>query len=142
MDLSVNFLAVVLAALSSMVIGSLWYSPAGFYKQWAKLARVKPDPNFTGTKMALMYTTVFIASFVMSYILAHVAFLSNQFFRNEFWQDTLTTAFWLWLGFVASRFYVHDTFENRAGKLTVLNSGFELVTLLVMAIIIGVMGYR
>lgn len=142
MDVSVNFLAIVLAALSTMVIGSLWYSPTGFYKQWVKLAKVKVDPNFTGTKIVFMYTTVFIASLVMSYILAHVAFLSNQFFRNEFWQDALTTAFWLWLGFVATRFYVHDIFENRAGKLTVLNGGYELVTLLVMGLIIGVMGYK
>lgn len=142
MDVSVNFLAILLAAASTMVVGSIWYSPTGFYKQWAKLAKVKADPNVTGSKMAIMYGTVFIASLIMSYVLAHVAFLSNQFFQNEFWQDSVTTAFWLWLGFVATRFYVHDTFENRAGKLTVLNSGYELVTLLIMGMIIGAMGYN
>ncbi|MEO5499739.1 MAG: DUF1761 domain-containing protein [Candidatus Saccharimonadales bacterium] len=141
MDVSVNYLAVLLAALSTMAVGSVWYSPAGFYKQWAKLAKVKENKNITGKQMAVMYGSVLIASTIMAYVLAHVAFLSNQYFQNAFWQDAVTTAFWLWLGFVATRFYVHDTFENRAGKLTVLNSGYELATLLVMGLIIGFMGY-
>lgn len=141
MEVSVNHLAVLLAALSTMAVGSLWYSPAGFYKQWVKLARVKTDPNVTATKMAFTYGSVFVASLVMAYALAYVAFLGNQFFKNEFWQDAVMTAVWLWLGFVASRFFVHDTFENRIGKLTVLNSGYELVTLLIMGLIIGIMGY-
>lgn len=141
MDVSINVLAVVLAALSTMVVGSLWYSPAGFYKQWSKLAKVKADPNMSGTQMAKMYGSVFVASLVMSYVLAYVAFLSNTFFQNSFLQDTLMTSLWLWLGFVATRFYVHDTFEGRRKKLTLLNSGYELVTLLVMGLIIGLMHF-
>lgn len=141
MDVSVNYLAVVFAALSTMVVGSLWYSPAGFYKQWAKLARVKTDIKLSTRQTVWMFGSVFVASLVMAYILAYVSFLSNVFFKNSFLQDTLSTAFWLWLGFVATRFYVHDTFEGRRKLLTVLNAGHELVTLLVMAIIIGLMGY-
>jgi hypothetical protein len=141
MDVSINVLAVVLAALSTMVIGSVWYSPAGFYKQWAKMTGHKPDPNFGSKQMAWMYGSVFIASLVMAYILAYVAFLSNNFFQNSFLQDTLSTTLLLWLGFVATRLFVHDTFEGRRKKLTVLNSGYELVTLLVMGLIIGLMGY-
>jgi len=34
---------------------------------------------------------------------------------------------------------VHDTFENRRKKLTVLNAAHELVTFLVMALIIGLL---
>lgn len=141
MDVSVNYLAVVLAALSTMVVGSLWYSPAGFYKQWVKLARVKTDTNLGTKHMVWMFGSVFVASLVTAYILAHISYLSNTFFQNSFLQDTMSTAFWLWLGFVATRFYVHDTFEGRRKLLTVLNAGHELVTLLVMAIIIGLMGY-
>jgi len=51
--------------------------------------------------------------------------------------DTLQTAFWLWLGFTATRLYVHDTFEERRKKLTILNAGHELVTVMIMALIIG-----
>lgn len=141
MEVSVNYLAVFLAAVSSMFVGALWYSPAGFFKQWQKLAGIKYDPmKASQGKMGLLYGSVFIASLVMAYVLAHVTFLSNHFFKHSFLQDALATAFWLWVGFTAARLYVHDAFEGRRKKLTLLNSLHELVTALVMALIIGVMG--
>lgn len=140
MEVQINYLAVVLAAASSMIVGSLWYMPASFGNMWMKLTGVKPDrKNMTPAKMAWMYGSVFVASLLMAYILAHVAYLSNQFFHDTFLQDALSTAFWLWLGFTAARLYVHDTFENRRKKLTLLNSAHELVTALVMAVIIGIL---
>lgn len=140
MEVHVNYLAVLLAALSSMVVGSLWYMPAGFGRLWMKYTGVKPDrAGMTLSKMAWMYGSVFIASVIMAFVLAHVSYLSNQFFHNTFLQDALATAFWLWLGFTAARIYVHDTFEDRRKKLTLLNSAHELVTALVMALIIGLL---
>jgi hypothetical protein len=41
MDVDVNMWAVLLAALSSMVVGSLWYLPATFGNTWQKLSKVK-----------------------------------------------------------------------------------------------------
>lgn len=144
MDVSVNYLAVLLAALAAMVVGSIWYSPPVFGKKWAKLAGVeldKDDPNFSGGRMALTYFGVFLGSLLAAYILAHVAFLSNNYFQNSFIQDALTTAFWLWLGIIVTRLYMHDTFEGRRKKLTMLNASHELVAFLIMALIIGAMGY-
>jgi len=140
MNVDVNYWAVLLAAVSSMVVGSLWYMPAVFGKAWMKYTGVKPDrSNMKPGQMAWMYGSVFVASLVTAYILAHVTFLANKFFGNSFLQDALTTAFWLWLGFTAARLYVHDTFENRRKKLTLLNAAHELVTVLVMALIIGLL---
>jgi hypothetical protein len=39
-ELYINWLAVLLAGLASIVIGSVWYAPAVFGKMWAKLAKV------------------------------------------------------------------------------------------------------
>lgn len=141
MDVSVNYLAVFLAAASSMVVGSIWYSKAAFYERWAKLAKVKPIPGFKNSDMVVLLGMTFVASLVTAYILAHVSFLSNQFFKNEFLQDAVSTAFWLWLGLTAARMFTHDLFENRPRQLTLLSVSNELVTLLVMAVIIGAMGY-
>lgn len=141
MDVSVNYLAVLLAALSSMLVGSVWYAPGMFGKTWAALAKVdmKRTPKSGG--MAWLLSSTFVASLITAYILAHVSFLANTFFQNSFLQDALTTAFWLWLGFAATRLYVHDAFEGRRKKLTGLNISHDLVTVLVMAVIIGLMGY-
>lgn len=140
MDVQVNVWAVLLAAVSSMVVGSIWYMPAVFGNTWQKLSKVKIDRNkMTPGNMAWMYGSVFVASLVTAYVLAHVTCLANKFFGNSFMSDALQTAFWLWLGFTATRIYVHDTFEIRRKKLTLLNAAHELVTVLVMALIIGAM---
>ena len=44
----------------------------------------------------------------------------------------------LWAGFTAARFITHDAFEGRPSALTTLNIAHELVTVVIMAIIIGV----
>lgn len=139
MSVEINWLAVVLAAVSSMVVGSLWYMPSVFGKSWTKMTGIKPDKmrGATPGAMAWMYGSVFVASLVTAYILAHVTFLANRFFGHSYLMDALSTAFWLWLGFTATRIYVHDTFENRRKLLTMLNAMHELVTVLVMAVIIG-----
>jgi len=137
----VNAWAVVLAAVSSMVVGSLWYMPGMFGKPWMKMTGVKPDKmrGATPGAMVWMYGSVFVASLVTAYVLAHVAFLANRFFGNSFMSDALQTAFWLWLGLTAARLYVHDTFEGRRKKLTLINAFHELATVMVMALIIGAM---
>lgn len=138
MDVEVNYLAVVLAMLSSMVVGSVWYAESVFGKQWAKLARIDMKKN-KGSVFVPIATTM-VVSLITAYVLAHVTFLSNYFFGNSFLQDALTTAFWMWLGFTAARFITHDAFEGRPRKLTLLNVAHELVTLLLMGLIIGLFG--
>lgn len=140
MTIAINLWGVGLAAVSSMVVGSIWYMPAAFGKTWMKLTGVKLDEMRGKGKpgdMIWMYGSVFVASLVTAFILAAVTFLAQQFTGDSYFQDSLTIALWLWLGFTAARLYVHDTFEMRRKKLTLLNAAHELVTVLVMALIIG-----
>jgi hypothetical protein len=137
MDVQVNYLAVFLAMASSMVVGSVWYARPVFGNLWIKLAKV--DMSKTGSAVKPILATA-VVSLITAYVLAHVAFLSNQYFGNSFLQDSLSTAFWLWLGFTAARFITHDAFEGRPVKLTALNLGNEFVTIMVMGLIIGLFG--
>lgn len=137
MGVEVNWLAIVLATLSTMVVGSIWYTPRVFGNEWMKLAKVDRKKA-----AARSWTPILIAvpiSFLSAYVLAHVTFLSNQFFGNSYLQDAITTAFWLWLGLVATRFITHDSFEGRPSRLTLINIAHELATFLVMGLIIGLL---
>lgn len=137
MEVEINWWAVILATLSTMVVGSIWYAKSVFGTQWMKLIG-KSEKELAKNGMWPILATV-IVSFLTAYILAHVSFLSNKFFGHSFLQDTLTTAFWLWLGFIAARMITHDAFEGRPWKLTVMNLTHELITVMVMALIIGSM---
>lgn len=135
MNVEISWMAVVLAMASSMAIGSIWYSMSVFGKTWAALAKVDMSKSSKGAGMAIGVTMV--VSLITAYVLAHVSYLSNAFFGNSFLQDSLTTAFWLWLGLTAARFITHDAFEGRPMKLTLLNISHEFVTIMVMGLIIG-----
>ena len=137
MNVPVNLWAVLLAMLSSLVVGSIWYAQGVFGKVWIKLARIDMSKNRGSVARPILATVV--VSTLTAYVLAHVAYLSNQFFHHSFLVDALTTAWWMWLGFVAARFITHDAFEGRPVKLTVLNLGNELVTIMLMGLIIGLM---
>ncbi len=137
----VNYLAILLAGVSSMVVGMIWYSPSVFGNTWMKLAKInRKELEAHQKKNWINYVCVFIASLFTAYILAHVTFLSHEFFDNTFMAAALGTAFWLWLGFTAARILTHDLFEMRRKKLTLLTISHELVTVMVMALIIGYMG--
>lgn len=136
----VNYIAVLLAALSTMVVGSFWYSPSGFGKLWMKLTKVKMNTKPSSTEMLELYGGAVLSAAVTAYVLASMTTITSQALGGTFWMVALSTGFWLWLGLTAARVYVHDSFENRPKKLTLLTVSHELVTIMVMAAIIGVMG--
>ena len=138
MNVEINYLAVVFAMLSSMIVGSIWYARSVFGNTWIKLAKI--DMKKQGAPVWVPILVTAVVSLVTAYVLAHVIFLNHKFFGNSFFQDALSTAFWLWLGFTAARFITHDAFEGRPWKLTVLNISHEFVTLMIMGLIIGLMG--
>lgn len=140
MNVDVNYVAVFLAAVSSMVVGSVWYAQGVFGKAWASLAKVDLGKKVKNSEMVTLLGLTFLAALVTAYVLAHVTALSNAYFKNDFLQDALSTGFWVWLGFTALRFWTHDMFEGRRKKLTLLNVGNEFVTIMLMALVIGLVG--
>lgn len=134
----INIWAVLLATLSSMVVGSVWYTPKVFGKYWMRVAKVTPSGDAKDAVKPILITLV--VSFVSALVLAGAAAISQHFYGGDFLANTLVTALILWAGFTAARFITHDAFEGRPAGLTVLNCAHELVTLLVMALIIGLFG--
>ena len=138
MEVQINMWAVLLALVSSLVVGSVWYARGVFGDIWAKLAKVDMKKSENSAYKPIVITIV--VSFITAYVLAHVTYLSNHFFHHSYLQDALTTAFWMWLGFTAARIITHDVFEGRPHKLTLLTVSHEFVTFMLMGLIIGLMG--
>ena len=134
----INIWAVLLATLSSMVVGSVWYTPKVFGNYWMRVAKVTPSGDAKDAVKPILITLV--VSFVSALVLAGSAAISQHFYGGNFLVNTLVTAMSLWAGFTAARFITHDAFEGRPAGLTALNCAHELVTLTVMALIIGLFG--
>jgi len=132
----INYWAVVLATLSSMIVGSIWYTPKVFGNYWMRATGVRPSGDARNAVRPILVTLV--VSFVTAWVLAGAAFIAWDFYGGSFLANSVVTAILLWAGFTAARFVTHDAFDRRPTGLTVLNVAHEFVTLLVMAIIIGV----
>ncbi|MFC6357447.1 DUF1761 domain-containing protein [Luethyella okanaganae] len=132
----INYWAVLLATLSSMVVGSIWYTPKVFGNYWMKATNVTMSGNTRDAVWPMVITV--LVSFITAWVLAGAAFIAWDFYGGGFLVNALLTGLILWAGFTAARFVTHDAFDKRPSGLTILNISHELVTIVVMALIIGV----
>ncbi|MET0735803.1 MAG: DUF1761 domain-containing protein [Microbacterium sp.] len=132
----INYWAVLIATASSMAVGSIWYARKVFGTRWAKLANVDIERPNANPTMAIIVTV--LVSFVTAWVLAGSTAIAWHFYGGGYLWTAIVTSVALWAGFTAARFITHDAFEGRPSSLTVLNIAHELVTVLIMAIIIGV----
>ena len=132
----INYWAVLIATASSMIVGTIWYTPKVFGTRWAKLANV--DMNRPGASAVIPIVVTLIVSFVTAWVLAGAAAIAWHFYGGSWLWGAIVTAATLWAGFTAARFITHDAFEGRPTALTTMNIAHELVTVLLMAVVIGV----
>ena len=134
-QVSINYLAVLAAAVASMVIGFLWYGPL-FGRQYMALM------NFDKKKMQEMkkkgmgktYALAFLTSLIMGYVLAHFV----NYVQASTIADGAVLGFWIWIGFFATTQLGVVLWEGKPVKLYAIKTLNELVTLAVMAAILAV----
>jgi len=69
---NVNLVHVVIAAIASMVVGALWYSPALFGKPWSAFMGYSPKSlKDAQAKMGPLYGLSFVAALLMAYVHQH-----------------------------------------------------------------------
>ena len=132
--IDINYAAVVVAAAVEMVIGMLWYSPALFGNMWMKEAGRTPADMEAGKKhMPKLMAMAAVGALVMSYVLAHVLDLIGV----ELVKDAVSTAFWIWLGFVATVHLHSVLWDGKSWKYFAINAGYSLVSLIVLSLILS-----
>jgi len=125
----VNYWAVLTAAVANMILGGFWYSDVMFIKSWERITKVNMKKT---PKMAFLWA--FISAFVTAYILANVF----QYVGVDGVIEGITTAFWMWLGFVATVTAGMNLWERRPIKLYLINNGYNLLSMIVIGIILAV----
>lgn len=139
---SVNYLAVLVAAIAAFVLGGLWYGPV-FGKQWmALMGMTKEKMEAEKSKgVAKSYILMFIGSLVMAYILSYVVMAMAPYLAAMGTIGALAgleIGICMWLGFVAPVTMGSVLWEGRPWKLWFLNAGYYVVSLAVMGAILAV----
>jgi hypothetical protein len=133
----INHLAVLACGVASMVLGSLWYGPV-FGKAWIALSGFTPEKLAEAKKksMAASYGLMFVGALLMAYVLAHSLVFGNAYLKTSGPMSGAMGAFWNWLGFIAPVTLGKVLWDGKPWKLWMLDSGYYLVLLVVMGIIL------
>lgn len=139
MEVQVNYVAVLLAGVVSMALGFLWYSPMVLGKQWMKeKGYTQESLKKAQATMGKLYGVSFVVSLITAYVLSHVMTLSQNFLQYSTLQTGLTTAFWMWLGFMMPVQLTATIFGSKKWKLLGIDTGYQLVSLMAMAVVIAI----
>lgn len=135
MEVQIPWLGVVLAALSAIVIGMIWYSPSVLGKQWMKITGIKEADM--KKQMAPATVTLVVVSLLTAYVMAHFINYTHLWSGESWMNSGLQTAFWAWLGFGVTTIVAHGIFEPRDKQVMLINAGNRLATYLAMGVILG-----
>ena len=132
-----NYLAIIVAAIVNVIIGSLWYSPVFFAKPWSKAMGMKSD-DFEKNRKSMgagMYVAPVITALVSGFILS--------WFIDKLNVTTLMggvqIGFLGWLGFTTTAQILNSwVFSGgRPKELYFINTGYHLVIFCIMGAILG-----
>jgi hypothetical protein len=134
-EITLNYLAVLVCGVVHQVLGALWYSPLLFGRPWLKAVgkteeeiKAQGPPNWVG------YLVSFAGALIMAFVLAHVL----EAFQASSVTAGLQGGFWVWLGFVIMGGLGSVLFEGRRFSLFAMYNAYVLVSLLLMGVILTV----
>lgn len=126
-----NWLAVVAAAVSTFVIGGLWYSKVLFGRAWMSANHFKEE-DLAGGNMGKIFGLSLLFALIMSANLA--AFLADAK-TTVAWGAT--AGFLAGFGWVALAVATIALFERRSWKYILINGGYMTVSFVIMGLILG-----
>jgi hypothetical protein len=131
--MSINYLAVFVAALSAFMLGGLWYSPLLFARPWTRLSGQSEERLKSGSQ-----AVVFGGAFILSLIAA----LNFAMFLGPAPEVKFATAAGLaaGLGWVAASLGILYLFERRPIGLWLINGGYVTLQFTLYGLILGLMG--
>ncbi|MEC3906263.1 DUF1761 domain-containing protein [Tamlana sp. 2201CG12-4] len=156
--MEMNFLAIVVAAVSALVVGFIWYNPKVFGNAWMQAADMTED-KMKGANMAKIFILAFIfaillAMSIMPMVIHQMgafsltggdvanALPSYEAFMNDYQDAFRTYKHGAFHGVLAGVFIAlpilgtNALFERKSAKYILINSGYWIVTMGIMGAII------
>jgi len=124
---NLNWFAIIVAALSTFMIGGIWYSV--FEKPWMSVNNLTNE-DLKKRNMPIVFGLSFLFSLIMSVNLA-------MFIGKENVTFGVIAGFMTGFGWVAFAIAIISLFENRPIKYVLINGGYMIVSFTLMGLILG-----
>lgn len=127
--MDINYLAAIVAALSSFLLGGLWYSPLLFLKPWnAAMGRNAESANGHPARVfGLSFVFALIAALAFAHVLGPAPDL----------RAALHMGLIVGICFVAMSFGINYQFANRPVAALLIDGGYHTGQFLIYAVILG-----
>lgn len=122
-----NILAVIVAAVSSFLVGGLWYSPALFGTVWNRENGGPPPPGHPARVFGVAFVFSLVAAFAFAWLLGPAPVL----------RTALITGALVGAGFVAASFGINYQFAQRSFRLWLIDGGYHVVQFVLFGAILG-----
>jgi len=153
-----NPIAIIVAAISALVVGFVWYNPKTFGNAWMKAADMNEE-KMKGANMAKIFGLALLFAFMLATALPSIvihqmgvlslvggeasnALPSYDVFISDYSDAFRTLKHGALHGFMAGLFIAlpilgtNALFERKGAKYIFINSGYWIVTLTIMGAII------
>ena len=125
-----NLWAVIAAAVSSFVLGGLWYSPLLFGRAWQRATGLS-DAQLQGGNMALIFGLSLLLALIASFVFA--MFLGPR----PPLALGLGAGFSAGLCWVSASFGINYLFERKSLKLFLINAGYHTLQFTLIGLILA-----
>lgn len=152
--MEINFLAILVAAVSALVVGFVWYNPKVFGNAWMKAAGMTED-QIKGGNMAVIFGLALLFAFLLAFALQFLTIhqtgalgmvggdLANvkpsfTAFMEDYGDAYRTFKHGALHGTIAGIFIAlpilgtNALFERKGAKYIFINSGYWIVTMAIM----------
>ena len=125
-----NYLAALVATLSTFAIGFAWYHPKTFATPWMHGVGLTEEKMASGNMAATMGSNA-----VVTYLsaLALTIFIT----KSASAVDGLKTGLFIGIFFAATTHVMHTLYERRSPRVIAIGAGHDIVHYAVMGLIIG-----
>ena len=134
---SINWLAVIVCVVVSMVVGFIWFGPKTFFPIWWKAIGKSESQSPSVQNPLAMWGLTIIAAFIQAVSMSlMVHALGSMMSGGATLGSGALTGFMLWLGFVAPTSLTNKLFANQP-KAWVLEAGNHLLNFILIGAILG-----
>ena len=117
----------LVAIVFNVILGMVWYSHAVFGKPWMHLMGIKPSkPSFAN--MLVPVSSSILSTILLAFVFMNVPGTVPQLILVGLWVGVIFTVFTQ---------LPHYLFGKKSLKLFLINSGFDLVSILLTAAAVG-----
>lgn len=128
----INYIAVVVAAVASFILGGLWYSPLLFAKAWQREAGVT-DEQMAGANMGMIFGLALVLSLIAAFVFA--LFLGPR----PSMPLGLGAGFSAGLCWVTASLGINYLFERKSLKLFLINGGYHTLQFTIIGLVLALM---